>query len=198
MTNNYCLSLIGASVYPNVVPKLAQAYLEYNDWDYVKNEIVNENLLQINAESSRIRIGHELIKRLKTLCDDELEILACTSGDDRYTLEWASICRSYPFVRKLSEELVKGRFERMLPDVNKNVYEAFLEEESYEHEELKKLTDNTLIKLRSCIFTMLRECHLIDEGGRITPLYPTVTTLNALKRCNPEDLKLFPGIGVDD
>lgn len=141
MNHSYCLSLTGAGTYKQEMVLLARAYLDKGSWDAVKASVLDDNLLQLNTASNRKRIGSELIKRLKTLSPEELEYLANCSGDDLSAIVWVSFCRTYPFMREFSSELIAERFAKMKPDVTKEVYQAFVEDKMYEHPELAKLTD---------------------------------------------------------
>lgn len=196
MSSKYCLSLTGAGTYKQELVLLASTYLESGSWDAVKASILDDNLLQLNTESNRKRIGSELIKRLKTLSPEELEYLVGCSGDDLSALVWIAFCRTYPIMREFSEELVADRFAKMKPDVTREVYQAFVEDKMYEHPELAKLTDASRDKVKIRIFGMARDCGLLDRAGVITPIYPSPVTVGLVRQAHPEDLSLFPKVGA--
>jgi len=196
MSSNYCLSLTGAGTYKQEMVLLARAYLDSGSWDTVKASILNDNLLQLNTDSNRKRIGSELIKRLKTLSPEELEFLANAAGDDLSAIVWVAFCRTYPFVREFSNELIAERFARMKPDVPKEAYQAFVEDKMYEHPELAKLTDSSREKVKIRVFGMARDCGLLDRSGTITPIYPNPSFVSLIKRTNSGDLVLFPKVGA--
>ena len=194
MSSNYCLSLTGAGTYKQEMVTLARAYLE--SWNDVKAQILNDNILQLNSEGNKKRIGSELIKRLKTLEPDELEFLATSSGDDLSSIAWVSYIRTYPFMREFSQELIEERYSKMKPDVTKEVYQAFVEDKMYEHPELAKLTEASRDKVKIRVFGMARDCSLLDREGTITPIYPSPAFASLLKRSHPEDLSAFPKVGA--
>lgn len=196
MSSKYCLSLTGAGTYKQEMVLLARAYIDTGSWDAVKASVLDENLLQLNTESNRKRIGSELIKRLKTLSPDELEFLANGSGDDLSAIVWVAFCRTYPFMREFSNELVAERFARMKPDVTKESYQAFVEDKMYEHPELAKLTDASRDKVKIRVFGMARDCGLLDRSGTITPIYPSPAFVSLIRRSVPADLSLFPKVGA--
>lgn len=63
----YCLSLTGAGTYRAETLEVLHTYLEHRDWSEVRRLIVEENLINLNSEGNRKRIGGEIVKRLKTL-----------------------------------------------------------------------------------------------------------------------------------
>ena len=106
---------------------------------------------------------------------------------------WVAVCRTYRFIRDLSEQVIAGRYNRTIPDFTTEAYDAFFEEQAEIHPELDELTDEGKKKMRNQIFLMLAECRLLSEGGRITPLYPTPMFKSALGESCKDDLLIFPG-----
>ena len=196
MTKKYPLSMTGAAAYSTTMPKLAELYLESKNWETVRKYIIFDNPLLLNSEQSRQRVALELIKRLRRLSNDETAFLMSATGDDRYTIEWLAICRTYPFVESLSEELIAKRYAKMIPDLTYNSYDVFFETEAEIHPELHSLTQSTREKMRSRIFRMLKECRLLSEENRITPLYPSDNCVELIKASDPDDLKIFPRVGA--
>lgn len=196
MSSKYCLSLTGAGTYKQEMVLLARAYLDSGSWDAVKASVVDDNLLQLNTDGNRKRIGSELIKRLKTLSPEELEFLANSIGDDLSAIVWVAFCRTYPFMSEFSNELIAERFARMKPDVTKETYQAFVEDKMYEHPELARLTDASREKVKTRVFGMARDCDLLDRSGAITPIYPSPSFVSLIKRTDSDDLSLFPKVGA--
>lgn len=193
MSKDYCLSMSGASARMPESMIAAQTYLELKDWNATRRAIIDDNLFQLNAASSRERISGELIKRLRTLTDEEVEFFVRSFGDDRCALLWCAICRTYPFVRDLSIQLVAGRYDRTIPDLTREAYEAFFQEQAELHPELVSLSALGKGKVRNVVMRMLDECRLVDKEGRITPLHPTPAFKAALSDDHADDLLLFPG-----
>lgn len=196
MSGNYSLSLTGAGTYKQEMILLARTYLDTGIWDAVKASVLDDNLLQLNTDSNRKRIGSELIKRLKTLSPEDLEFLVNATGDDLSAIVWVAFCRTYPFVREFSGELIAERYAKMKPDVTKEVYQAFVEDKMFEHPELAKLTDASREKVKIRVFGMARDCGLLDREGTIMPIYPSPSFVSLIKSSDPEDLSLFPKVGA--
>lgn len=197
MSGKYCLSLTGAGTCKQEMVLLARTYLDSGSWATVKSSIVEDNLLQLNTERSKKRVGAELIKRLKTLSRGELEFLANNTGDDLSAIVWVAFCRTYPFIREFSCELIAERFARMKPDVTNETYQAFVEDKMYEHPEFARLTEASRNKVKIRVFGMARDCGLLDRSGVITPIYPSPSFVSLIRCTNADDLSLFPKVGAN-
>lgn len=193
MSKEYSLSMSGSSARMQESLLAARTYLELRDWAATRAKIVDENLFQLNAVSSRKRVAGELVKRLKTLTDKELEFFASSYGDDRCAMLWIAICRTYRFVHDLSQEVIAGRYERTIPDFTQEAYDVFFDDQVDVHPELAKMTEGGRKKMSNTILRMLVECQLVSDDRIITPLHPTQAFFDTLDEAHEGDLRVFPG-----
>ncbi|MBQ9000893.1 MAG: DUF1819 family protein [Eggerthellaceae bacterium] len=193
MSKDYCLSMSGSRIRIPESMIAVELYLELGNWDEARRRIVDENLFQLNAESSRKRVASEVVKRLRTLTPAELEFLSRSFGDDRCAMLWVAVCRTYRFVRDLSEQVVADRYNKTIPDFTEAAYDVFFEEQCEIHPELEAVSPAGRKKMRNQVFLMLRECKLLSDDDAITPIYPTPLFSSALDPAHKEDLQLFPG-----
>ena len=143
---------------------LARTYFSCGSWDEVKRQCVEEDILMLRFESSRIRISRELIKRLKTLSGMELAALAhCDEAAAQTAFCWISICRTYGYIRDFLEQVVATRWEQGKGNLPMGAYEAFFDEAALVHPELHKLSEGTRPRLRNQLFQMLREVGFLDH-----------------------------------
>lgn len=143
---------------------LARSYHELGDWKAVRSAIERDDILMIRSESSRKRIGLELVKRLRNLSDDELSQLAsCGDSEQQTALVWISICRAYEFICDFLNDVVAVRWRDGLGNLPQGAYENYVEEASALHPELATLKDGTKKRLRNQLFQMLREAGIIDK-----------------------------------
>ena len=184
----------GSSVRRPETLETARLYLDLGNWADVRKQVVEDNLYQLNAESSRKRVAGELIKRLSTLSDEEIRFLVDSHLDDQSAMLWVSVCRTYQFVSDLSATVLRDRYESGIPNYTEGAYEAFFEQEAAIHPELVKLTEAGKKKMRNQIFRMLVECDLIAEDGAITPIHPSPAFARAIDLERQDDLDLFPGV----
>jgi len=192
----YSLSMSGSSVRRPETLETARMYLEIGDWKEVRRRVIDENVYQLNAISSRKRVAGELVKRLSTLTDDEVNFLVSSYGDDQSAMLWVSVCRTYEFVSTLSVSIIKDRYNSGIPSFTEGAYEAFFEQEAEIHPELDKLTEEGRKKMRNQILRMLVECDLVSEDGTITPIYPSPSFASAIDPGHLDDLDLFPGVNL--
>ncbi len=172
----------------------ASIYLECRDWAETRRRVVEDNEYQINVESSLKRIANDIIRRLKSLTDEELEFFASSYGDDQDAMLWVALCRTYPFMSGLSRNVIVDRYARTIPDYTDAAFETYFEEEAQYHPELLGLSERSRKNMRRQVYRMLVECRLITEEGRITPLYPSPAFVSAISEDHREDLMLFPGV----
>ena len=194
MPSNYSLSMSGSSVRRPETLETARLYLETGDWAETRKRVIDDNLYQLNAISSRKRVAGELIKRLRTLTDDEVRFLVHSYGDDQSAMLWVAVCRTYEFVSSLSCSILRDRYESGIPAYTEGAYEAFFEQEAVLHPELERLTVEGRKKMRNQIFRMLVECDLVAEDGTITPIHPSPDFVRTIDASHQDDLDLFPGV----
>lgn len=192
----YSLSFtsIGARRFETI--EVARAYVNCPDWAEVRCRIVKDDIISLNKESTRKRVGGEIIKRLRMLDADEVAFLADAVDDDQLAMMWVAICRAYPVLHSFSTDVVAARFAKMVPDVPRTAWAAFIDEESIDHPELVRLTDKSRKQLEIRAFGMLRECHLLDDAHNITPLYPSARFAALVRKHAPWDIELFPKVGA--
>lgn len=100
-----------ALLYRNSV-LLAQLYLEYRDWNVVKDAIFKDNLLQIRTLVAQKRIYSEAYTRVKQLSIEAMEILASGTRDEQCQIIWYAICMKYDFVREFALEVLAEKVKR--------------------------------------------------------------------------------------
>lgn len=191
MSKEYPLSFTATSTRIPECMATVKTYLGCGDWDETRRLIVANNAYNLNSESSLKRIAGELIKRLRTLSQTELELLSKSLGDDQKALLWVSVCRTYPFMRAFAE-LICERYESLTP-VTLGAYGSLFDEEASQHPELDALTELTKGRLRNQAFRLAIDCHVLDESYMPMSLQPTVTTLDAIREAKANDLLVIPG-----
>ena len=95
----YSLSFTSIGARRSETVEVARAYVDCLDWTEVRRRIVEDNIISLNKESTRKRVGSELVKRLRMLDTDEMAFLADAVDDDQLAMIWVVICRTYPVLR---------------------------------------------------------------------------------------------------
>lgn len=189
-SKRYALSYTAASLRRAETQILAREYQTTPDWTDLRHRSVNEDLLMIRQESSRQRITGELIKRLKSLTPAELSTLASTD-DARASaaLAWLAICRTYEFIAAFVVNVVGERWRAGITTLGEDSYQSFVAEQSLMHGELLTISEQTSERLRSQLFTIMREMEfLLKDGTLLAYQFPSAV----LGLICDDDRLLFP------
>ena len=188
----YVLSFTGASLAIRESVKLAEAYLELNDWEAVREKVWAENLLQARTRSSIQRTLQELQPRLEQLDPTQLELLVEGNPHEQQHLLWYAICRRYAYIQEFAIEVLHEKFLRMDYELTEFDYDAFFNRKADWHEELEKLKDSTRQKIKTRVFRMLLEAGLITEDNRIIPCVLSQRVIASLAPSAPTSYQIFP------
>lgn len=164
--------------------KLAELYLDYGDWDDVRDKVIAENLLQTRTLNTLKRVCSEVISRLRTLRQDELAFLVEASYQEQAYLLWVAVCRRYQFIADFAVEVLRERYITLKSDLTHEEFDAFFNQKSEWHAELDKLTPATREKLRQVLFKMLREVDLLTAGNMINAAMISPRLLELLRHGN--------------
>lgn len=188
----YKLSFTAAPLLQQESVKLAELFLEFKDWDMVREQVLSNNLLQARTQSSLRRICQEIIPRLGCLNREELELLVQGSSQEQTQLLWVAICRQYEFIAEFAVEVLRERYLTLKGDVQYEDFESFFNGKSEWHPEIDALTTSTRNKLRQVLFRIMREADLLAKNNTINTAMLSPRVYDILVRNNPGDLSLFP------
>ena len=196
-TEKYSMSFTTGGMFLQEAPRAAELYLNLKDWKKVREVILEENLLQLRTKSSAMRVSRELCSRLSGLNDDELKVLADGNTQDRSALLWLAVCRQYRFIYEFAVEVLRGKFLTYQRELSYADFDACFNAKAAWHEELDKITDTTLAKLRQVLFRMMHEAGLLSPDGVIQafPLSPQV--ISTITNRAVGDLSVFPVAEAD-
>lgn len=187
----YSMSFTTGGLFVSESVTLAEVYSSSRDWDAVREEAVQNNLLQVRTESSSKRIAREVISRLKLLNAAELELLVQSSAQDQASLLWVAVCRRYKFIAEFAVEVLRERFITLKPDLGFEEFDAFFNRKSEWHPGLDSIKPATRNKLRQVLFRMMREAGLITPGNMIVSPMLSPALVAVIK-----DVSIFPVLEV--
>lgn len=188
----YALSFTTGALLAREGAVLAPVYLDKRDWEQVRDNAVESNLLQARTHRTGVRLVRETVKRLSALTDSEVELLVAATGSERTQLMWAAACRRYDLIGEFAEEVLRERFLLRASKVEYDDFDSFIRTKTVWHEELAATKESTLQKLRSNVFKMLQEADLRSEDGSIVPAVLSERVAAALRARTPSDLRFFP------
>jgi hypothetical protein len=191
---SYLLSFTTGGLFLRESRLVAGRYLVSGDWDRVRAEVLEGNLLQCRTRSSLTRTGREVINRLKTLDREELDLLEHGGEDVRRQVLWVAVCRQYRFVREFAVEVIRERLLGLKPDLPLEEFDSFFHRKSQIDPKLESLTETTIRKMRQVLYRILREAGLLDDDGALQPLTPDPLLARHLQNVDPDSLEVLPSL----
>lgn len=161
-------------------------------WSAVRAEIECDNLLQARTAASSTRLAREVVQRLATLTDPELNLLLDATATERGHLLWVAACRHYDLVGDFAQDVVRERFLLMRPALTHGDFDDFIAAKALWHPELTDLKPSTLQRLRSNVFLMLRQAALMADDGTLNRVVLSHRVADALTTRTPSDARFFP------
>ena len=155
-------------------------YLERNDWNAVRRDVLGSNLLQARTASSAKRVYREVASRLQLLTYDQLVLLNEGTRDEQNLILWLAICKQFRFIREFAVEVLREKFLRLELTLAYEDYQVFFNAKAEWHDELEKLSETTQKRLRQVLFKMMREAELITKDNMIIPSTPSPRLVNAI------------------
>jgi hypothetical protein len=95
MSRPYPLSFTGAALLTAESVILADLFMEMKDWDQVYQRVLDQNLFDRQKEATIRRLFNELSLRLRSLEEDELELVAEGNTEVQRLLLWQAVCRDF-------------------------------------------------------------------------------------------------------
>jgi hypothetical protein len=172
--------------------KLSELYLDFGDWNSVRNKVIAENLLQARTLNSLKRVCREVISRLRTLSSGELEFLVEGSHQEQAYLLWLSVCRRYRFIADFAVEVLRERYITLKTDLTHEDFDSFFNCKSEWHLELDEISPATRSKLRQVLFKILREADLLTANNMINAAMLSPRLLDLIQKGSRRDFLYFP------
>ncbi|MBD1998034.1 DUF1819 family protein [Leptolyngbya sp. FACHB-541] len=177
--------------------KLAELFLEFQDWSLVRTVVLSKNLLQSRTVNTSKRVCREVCSRLRTLSAAQLDLLVHGSTQDQGYLLWLAVCRRYKFIADFAVEIVREKYISLQFVLNYDDFDFFFNKKSEWHEELDQIKPATRTKTRQTLFKMLREADLLTSNNIINAALLSPQLLNVISQENRQDILVFPAFESD-
>lgn len=191
-SQKYKLSFTAASLSISESVNIAEAYLKCGDWNETKRIIKENNLLQSRTNSRTNRVAHEIIQRLQTLTDAQIELLKAGSLTERKYLLWFAVCKTYGFIREFAVEVLRDKFLCRSMTVTDLDYNAFFNRKADWSDDLQRVTPSTRQKIRQVTLHMMREADLLTDDNMILKAMLSNRLIEALRPDAPMSFEIFP------
>ena len=190
----YTFGITAAALLYRVSVLLAQLYLEYRDWNVVKDAIFKDNLLQIRTLVAQKRIYSEAYTRVKQLSIEAMEILASGTRDEQCQIIWYAICMKYDFVKEFALEVLAEKVKRYEFKITIADFNLYYNTKAELHEKLAGIAEGSRKKLQTNLFRMLVSSGITDSEMklRLMILSPRVRELIIKERIL--SLASFPSV----
>jgi hypothetical protein len=173
--------------------EVMKKYLEYKDWEKVKDLVVEENIMQKQSVSSRKRVFAEIKRRIESLTSQQLEYVNEANSSDIRNLIFLSILKTYRFIYEFMAEVISKKVLMFDYKILNSDYETFFESKKYAVEQLENITEATQYKLKQVLFRILEEAMIIDSTKSKNILKPHLSgeVIELIVKDNPIYLKAF-------
>ncbi len=193
MNNDYIFSYTAATLMLHETDEVMKKYLEYKDWEKVKDLVVEENIMQKQSVSSRKRVFAEIKRRIESLTSQQLEYVNEANSSDIRNLIFLSILKTYRFIYEFMAEVISKKVLMFDYKILNSDYETFFESKKYAVEQLENITEATQYKLKQVLFRILEEAMIIDNTKSKNILKPHLSSevIELILKDNPTYLKAF-------
>lgn len=195
--DRYRLSFTTGGLFLQEAPLVAERYLALRDWSQTRDQVRNDNLLQVRTAAAALRISKELVSRLELLELPELEELLHGSLRDRGSLLWVAACRRYAIIHDFAVEVLREHYLLLRRQISFGDYDAFYNSKALWHTELDEIATSTQHKLRQNLFRMLRDADLISDQQHIQAAMLSPRLAQLLARRGRDELLVFPASDND-
>lgn len=191
------MSFTAGSLFHQESVKIATLFLKFHDWNAVREKVLSKNLLQVRTINTSKRICSEICSRLKSLYQNELDLLVHGTVQEQTYLLWLAVCRRYKFIGDFSVEIIRERYITLKTNLHYEDFDSFFNKKSEWHEELDAIKPATRNKLRQVLFRMLREADLLTANNTINTAMLSPRLIKAISHKNQRDVLVFPAFETE-
>lgn len=145
------------------------------------NEIIDFNVIPVNAESSKKRIKYEIEKRLLAINNEAL-ISQFSSSDKngKNLILFYGICKCYPIIKHFMLEVVLKKWQNLDYDLEVSDFKNFLYRKMDYHPELEKITEKSIYKCGQVTLKMLIDLGMLNKNK----IQKTAINNSIVRECN--------------
>jgi hypothetical protein len=192
--NNFSFGFTAAALLYRDSVLLAQLFLEYRNWDQVKQAVLKDNLLQIRTIAAQQRIYSEAYTRVKQLSEATMEILANGNREEQCQIIWYAICSKYDFIREFALEVLAEKVKRHELEITKADFNLFFNTKSELHEKLSNISEGSRKKLQTNLFRMLLSSGITDADMKLRLLIVSSRVRDLIIREGILSPAIFPSV----
>lgn len=129
----------------------------------IQNKVISENLFQLKNETRLRRTCNYVYKRLESLPDGAVRLLARVDNDNAKLLTLISIMITDKLFFEFVYEVYRGKVilgEKTIEDRNVN---AFFDDKAFQSDEVASWSEPSVKKLKNCYIKNLADAGLIES-----------------------------------
>jgi len=193
LVSDYILSYTAASLSLNEIETIANLYATTQNWDEVKHQVVEENILQKGAISARKREFVELKKRVDILTEAQLTLLSDATSSELKHLAILSCFKVYKFIYDFATEVMRDKMLLFDFQILDSDYESFYDSKSATYENLNTISQKTQNKLKQVMFKIFEQAEFLDstKTKNIQKPYLSDRLIELIVQDNPKYLCAF-------
>lgn len=182
----YQFSFTAGSLMVNEMAMVADALVKKEEFNFVE-------ILGKGKTATGRRYCDELVKRIKNLASDEVDLLI---NGDLYTQKqmcFLSVCKTYGFIKDFTVEVLRNKILVYDYEITDGDYISFIRSKMIDHEELEKISELTQKKIKQVLFKIYDQAGIIDniKNKMIQPQFLEPKVQNIIMNDNPNWLKIF-------
>jgi hypothetical protein len=194
----YKMSFAVGGLLLNESVEVARLHDSSETWNETLRRALEEGVTSLPKAASRRRTLREIVNRISTLNDEELDYLVEEADrQDQQALLWLATCRAYRFVREFATEVIRERYLSYQLHLPLESFDVLFAAKAEWDDGLAGISPGTRSKLRQVLFRMMREANVISGDNRILSAYVSPRLKAIVGEKTPEDMVLFPGLSRD-
>ncbi len=194
----YKMSFAVGGLFINESVEVARLRDASERWEQTIVQAIEAGIISSPKIASRRRTIREIVNRLSTLSQPEIELLsATTDSTEKQALLWLATCRAYRFVEEFAHDVIQDRYLSYHLDLPLESFDVFFDAKAEWHEELAKISSSTRKKLRQVLFRIMRDAGVITGENQIQKAYLSPRLKALIVQSKPREIELFPGLTME-
>ena len=164
---DYRMSFTIGGLVANESIEVARLHEPGGDWSDTLKCALSERIMTMPKEVSNRRILREIISRLKTLSEEDLEFLVDSDFRDQKNMLWVAVCRTYRIIGEFQREVVNDLYLSGRDEVSPLQFDRFLWDKVEIDQVISQPSDSTCNNLKRSLFRMMRDAEIIGPENQL-------------------------------
>lgn len=128
-------------------------------------EAPNLAAIPVNAESSKQRLGREIVKRFQSIENPEfITLFNDGNKQEQLLILFYAACKTYKLIADFLIESVLKKWQHLDNDLNTDDFKSFIYKKMDKSTKLEKMSPTFITKLSNVVIRMLKELGMLKNG----------------------------------